>query len=183
MVPAARQTRYARAMSDPQRAPTWALAVGTFFGAGLSPKAPGTVGSLASLVLWAPLALLDVAWWLRALVALALFALGTVAADAVVRGEGREDPQKIVIDEVVGMGLTLLFSSTVASLVLGTALFRFFDIAKPWPVGVADRRVKGGFGVMLDDVLAAGYALAALLLLERGLWPLVAARWFAGAAP
>jgi phosphatidylglycerophosphatase A len=148
--------------------------IGTFCGAGLAPKAPGTVGSLASLVLWAPLVLLGVAWWVRASIALALFVAGTVAADAVVRAEGREDPQKIVMDEVVGMGLTLLFAHSLASLVAGTVLFRVFDIAKPWPVSLADRRVKGGFGVMLDDVLAAGYALACLLALERWAWPALA---------
>lgn len=162
--------------------PAWAVVVGTFGGAGLSPKAPGTVGSIASLVLWAPLALLDVAWWWRLALAAALFALGTLAAEAVVRGEGRQDPQKVVIDEVVGMGLTLLFASSWPSLVLGTVLFRVFDIAKPWPVSLADRRVKGGFGVMLDDVVAAGYALPLLLLIERVLWPLVAARFVGGAA-
>ncbi|OGQ10278.1 MAG: hypothetical protein A2138_16585 [Deltaproteobacteria bacterium RBG_16_71_12] len=162
------------------RTPTWAVVVGTFFGAGLSPKAPGTVGSVASLAVWAPLALLDVGWGWRLALAAALFALGTAAAEAVVRGEGRQDPQKVVIDEVVGMGLTLLLSSSWASLALGTALFRVFDIAKPWPVSLADRRVKGGFGVMLDDVLAAGYALASLVLLERVLWPLVAARLTGG---
>lgn len=168
-------------MSEPGRAPAWAIVVGTFFGAGLSPKAPGTVGSIASLALWAPLALLAVPWWARALIALALFIAGTLAAEAIVRGEGREDPQKVVMDEVVGMGLTLLFSSTLASLALGTVLFRVFDIAKPWPVSLADRRVKGGFGVMFDDVVAAGYALPLLLVLERWVWPAVA-RMFEGGA-
>lgn len=159
------------------RAPRWAVVVATFLGAGLSPRAPGTVGSVASLALWAPLAMLDVAWWWRLALAAALFVLGAAAAEAVVRGEGRQDPQQVVIDEVVGMGLTLVLASSWASLALGTVLFRVFDIAKPWPVSLADRRIKGGFGVMFDDVLAAGYALASLLLVERVLWPLVAARF------
>src|SRR5205085_1535556 len=82
--------------------------------------------------------------------------------------EGREDPQKIVVDEVVGMGVTLAFSTHGAwSCALGFALFRLFDIWKPWPVRLADRTVKGGFGVMLDDVIAAVYALAVLQLIER----------------
>lgn len=171
MVPARRQTRYARGMTEPKRAPRWAIVIGTFLGAGLSPRAPGTVGSLASLVVWAPLALYAVPWWVRALVALALFVVGTVAAETVVRAEGREDPQKIVMDEVVGMGITLLFSTSLLSLALGTVLFRVFDITKPWPVSLADQRIKGGFGVMFDDVIAAGYALGVLRLFESLLWP------------
>lgn len=182
MVPAGRATRYARHMNDRARAPAWATIVGTFLGAGLSPKAPGTVGSLASLILWAPLALFDVAWWWRVGLALALFIAGTVAAEAVVRGEGRQDPQHVVIDEVVGMGLTLALASTWGSLLLGTLLFRVFDITKPWPVSLADRRVKGGFGVMLDDVVAAGYAFGALMLIERLVWPFVQARVLGGGA-
>ncbi len=169
-------------MDDRPRAPAWATLIGTFFGAGLAPKAPGTVGSVASLVVWAPLALLDVAWGWRAALALLFFAVGTIAAEAVVRDEGRQDPQHVVMDEVVGMGITLLLSSTWVSVALGTVLFRVFDITKPWPVSLADRRVKGGFGVMLDDLLAAGYALASLTLIERVLWPAVAARWSGGAS-
>lgn len=181
MVPAGRGTRYASHMDERARVPLWATIVGTFFGTGLSPKAPGTVGSVASLVLWAPLALVGVAWWWRLAIAVVLFVVGTAAAHAVVRGDGREDPQKVVIDEVVGMGLTLLLSSTWASLLLGTVLFRLFDITKPWPVSLADRRVKGGFGVMLDDVVAAGYALGSLVLVEHVLWPWLHARVFGGA--
>lgn len=149
------------------RAPRGALVVATFFGAGLSPKAPGTVGSLASLVLWAPLVIFDTAWWVRALVTVAVFVVGTLASAAVVKAQGCSDPQSVVIDEVAGMGVTLLAAHGWLSLLLGFALFRFFDIYKPWPVRLADRRVKGGFGVMLDDVLAGLYALVCLTLAER----------------
>lgn len=154
--------------------PLWAMAIGTFFGAGLSPRAPGTVGSLASLALWAPLVLLDTSWWLRVAVATAVFLLGTLASAAIVRARGAEDPQIVVIDEVAGMGITLVVAaSNPWSLGLGFAFFRLFDIWKPWPVRLADRRVKGGVGVMLDDVLAGLYALLALSLTEAYVLPLL----------
>jgi phosphatidylglycerophosphatase A len=135
------------------------LALATWFGAGFAPKAPGTAGSLASLVLWGPLVLLDTSWGARLLAVVAVFALGVVAAQRVVDVRG-EDPQIVVVDEVAGMGVALLVAPPTAwSLVAGFVLFRVFDIAKPWPVSWADRRVGGGVGVMLDDVLAGVYAL------------------------
>lgn len=152
----------------------WALVIGTFFGAGLSPRAPGTVGSLASLALWGPVVAGETAWWVRLILTAAIFLLGTVASEALVRARATEDPQIVVIDEVAGMGITLLWAGPgVWSLVAGFVLFRLFDIWKPWPVRLADRKVKGGFGVMLDDVLAGGYALVALLFFERFLLPAV----------
>lgn len=150
--------------------PFW-LALATWFGTGLSPKAPGTVGTLGSLVLWAPLVLMDTAWWVRLLAAVVVFVVGVVASNHVVRFRG-EDPQFIVIDEVAGMGLTILWAApTWPSLVVGFACFRLFDIWKPWPVRWADRKVKGGLGVMLDDVLAGVYACALLTLIERFAFP------------
>ena len=139
--------------------------IATFFGAGLFPRAPGTMGSLASLLLWAPLVMYSAPWWVRAAVVVVVFALGVIASAHVVRTEGREDPQKIVIDEVAGMGIALLLAPpTWFSVVVGFALFRLFDIWKPWPVRWADRRIHGGLGVMLDDALAGFYALGCLLL-------------------
>jgi phosphatidylglycerophosphatase A len=138
--------------------PAW-LALATWFGAGLSPRAPGTVGSAASLVLWGPMVLLDAPVLARLSAIVAVFAIGVVAAQRVVDVRG-EDPQIVVIDEVAGMGIALLFPwSSGWYLLVGFILFRFFDILKPWPVSWADRRVGGGFGVMLDDVIAGVYAL------------------------
>ncbi len=159
-------------MSEGPRAPLWAVVVATWFGAGKSPKAPGTVGSAASLILWAPMVLLETPWWARLAVTALVFAVGTVAAAAIVRARGQEDPQLVVVDEVAGMGVTLALAAHGAwSLGLGFALFRLFDIWKPWPVRLADRRVKGGFGVMLDDVIAGLYALPCLWLVERFVLP------------
>ncbi len=148
------------------------LVVATWFGAGLSPRAPGTVGSLASLVLWGPLVMLDTPWWVRVAAAVVVFAVGVAASNVLVRARG-EDPQIIVIDEVAGMGITLaLASSSYTVLAIGFVCFRVFDIWKPWPVSWADQQVGGGLGVMLDDVVAGGYALAVLVVIEHFVLPL-----------
>jgi phosphatidylglycerophosphatase A len=150
------------------------MAIATFFGSGLSPKAPGTMGTLASMVLWAPMVLWDTPWWARVAAVVVVFVVGVVASNAVVAHKG-EDPQLIVIDEVAGMGLTLIVASpSWLTLVVGFLCFRLFDIWKPWPVRWADKQVKGGLGVMLDDILAGVYALLALLLFERFLFSVVA---------
>lgn len=160
--------------SSPGKPPWLAMVVATWFGAGLSPKAPGTVGSLASLILWAPLIHWETTWWVRLLATLAVFAVGTLASNAIVKAKGAEDPQIVVVDEVAGMGVALLLAGHGwISLAIGFVLFRIFDIWKPWPVRWADRTVKGGFGVMLDDVLAGLYAFACLVLVERYVLPLV----------
>ncbi len=146
------------------------MLLATWFGSGLSPKAPGTMGTIASMVLWAPLVMLDTPWWARVVAVVVVFVVGVAASNAVVASRG-EDPQLIVIDEVAGMGITLILaSSSWLSLVVGFALFRLFDIWKPWPVRWADRQVKGGLGVMLDDVLAGVYAFGFLVLFERVLF-------------
>ncbi len=138
--------------------------IATWFGVGLSPIAPGTCASLVAL---------PIAWAIRATsgdpglaVALMLvFAVGCWAAGAVAADSGVQDPAAIVIDEIAGQWLVLLATplEPIAWL-LAFVLFRLFDIWKPWPVNWADRHVKGGFGIMLDDVLAAGYALIVLIM-------------------
>ena len=139
------------------------------FGSGLSPWAPGTTGSLAALLPW--LALRDLEWPAYiALIALA-FALGVWVSNVVIARLRIDDPGVVVWDEFVGQWIALL-PLVVAPrnwpwVVVGFALFRLFDIWKPWPVSWADRRVKGGFGVMLDDVLAGVYAAALLALAMR----------------
>ena len=160
---------------------TAALVVATWFGAGLSKKAPGTVGSLFSLVLWAPLVMLEAPWWARLLAAVVVFATGVVASNVVVKERG-EDPQVIVIDEVAGMGLTLLLAAPSFTVIaLGFICFRVFDIWKPWPVSWADQKIGGGLGVMLDDVIAGIYGLGVLLLIEKFALPFVVAH--VGALP
>jgi len=134
------------------RQPACAVALG--FGAGLAPRAPGTFGALLGLPLAAALAQAPVS--VAALVLVLLSALGVWCCDIAGRRLGVSDHPAIVWDEVVGMALTLLaVPLTWPHYLLGFALFRAFDILKPWPVGALDRGVGGGLGVMLDDLAAA----------------------------
>ena len=146
------------------------------FGSGLGPKAQGTCGSLAALLPWLALRWLP---WPGYLLALVLaFALGVWACGRAGRALGVDDHRSLVWDEFVGQWLALLPLLLVpvvgawqwAWLALGFALFRLFDVAKPWPIGWLDRRVKGGLGVMLDDAVAGAFAavvLAGLMFLCR----------------
>ena len=154
-------------LSDP------AVLIATWGGAGLAPRAPGTVGTLAALPF---AALLHWAFGAFGPVALALAALCAYGAGiwACRRllgpdpGEGGKDPGYIVIDEVVGVWIALLAAGLDWRLyVAGFALFRLFDIAKPWPISWPDRTLPGPHGVMLDDVLAGAAALAILLSLKQ----------------
>jgi phosphatidylglycerophosphatase A len=133
------------------------------FGSGLAPKAPGTVGTLLGWpLLWLIVAAVpDLPNQLILLIV--SFLLGIWACGRSGRALGVADHGGMVWDEIVAFALVLLF--TPAGVVwAGVAflLFRFFDIIKPWPIRLADRRLKNGFGVMFDDLLAAGYALAVI---------------------
>lgn len=131
------------------------------FGAGLSPVAPGTVGTLLGIAVYLVLVSLDPVLYVLCVVGLFLagcWASGQTAAILKV-----PDHPGIVIDEIVGYLVTMLFVPLAWYWVLaGFFLFRVFDIWKPWPVSLADRKVTGGFGIMLDDLLAALYALLCL---------------------
>jgi phosphatidylglycerophosphatase A len=147
--------------------PIWhpALVLGTWFGAGLLPAMPGTLGSLAALpCAWA----IRTLWGTAGLAAATaiIFAVGCWAAGKFVKVKAVGDPGIVVVDEVAGQWFTLL-PAPLDPLCYAVAflLFRTFDIWKPWPVGWADRRVHGGFGIMLDDLLAAAYAALMLSVL------------------
>lgn len=146
----------------------------TLGGAGLSNRAPGTIASMVSLFFWAPLLFLGAPWQIRIIAAGLVFCLGLWAIEKSSNEFQGSDPQSIVIDEAAGMGLTLCFCQpTWWNLLLGFALFRFFDVLKPWPVSFADQKIKGPMGIMLDDVLAGIYALLVLAVLQQWLLP-----WF-----
>ena len=139
--------------------PVHILAFG--FGTGLSPVAPGTVGSLVG-VLFAWLTL-DLGLPLQLGVAAALSVSGVWICGESARRIGVHDHGGIVWDEIAGMYLTLLAAPpTIAGWVLAFVLFRAFDIAKPWPIRDLDHRLRGGAGIMLDDLAAALYALILL---------------------
>jgi phosphatidylglycerophosphatase A len=136
------------------------------FGSGLSPKAPGTMGSLAALVLAIPLQYLPVAAY--GLLLLAAFVLGIYCCEKTSQRMAVQDPGAIVWDEIVAMWLVLAFVPADWMWWLSAfLLFRLFDIVKPWPIRWLDQTMKGGAGIMCDDLLAAVYAIAILLLAQR----------------
>jgi phosphatidylglycerophosphatase A len=156
------------------------------FGAGLSPLAPGTAGSLVALPIYVLLhAAHPLLPWLAIVV---VFGVGTWAAGWVIRRIGIEDPGVVVVDEFVGQWLALALvdaalrqfpgalhaPSTLALLVVCFLVFRLCDIAKPWPASWADRELHGGFGAMLDDAFAGLWAGVLAILGLAGV-----ARWIA----
>lgn len=156
----------------------------TLYGIGLIRIAPGTFGSLAAAILVVPAFFLPHSAASIIAASLALTVIGSIASARYMRVHHCEhDPGEIIIDEVAGQWLTyglwlyFLDASTLPAgapvpaptpwaLVCGFLLFRLFDIVKPWPIQWADRYIKGGFGVMFDDVLAAVPAAAILTLLS-----------------
>ncbi len=134
------------------------------FGAGLSPWAPGTAGTLLAWALY-PLLRTPLSEFVFFAMLISFFLAGVLAAERTGQALGVPDHGAIVWDEIIATWLVLAF--TPPSLLwqaVAVALFRFFDIVKPPPVSWADRRFKGGFGVMFDDIVAAGYALLALAI-------------------
>ena len=141
--------------------------IATFGGAGLLPRAPGTWGSLAALLpAWLIASSLGPIALLAGAVVIAV--VGAWAADRFATASGFSDPSPVVIDEVVGQWLVLCIAPLDPLWYFaGFALFRVADILKPWPANLADRAVKGGWGIVLDDVIAALYAAAILYALIR----------------
>ena len=146
------------------RDPVHLIAFG--FGAGLAPKAPGTFGSLVGIA---------AAWWLielpliwRAAVVLAVLAAGIWICGESARRLARHDDQRIVLDEIVGVLLTSLaiVEKSLFAFALVFVFFRFFDIVKPWPIRDVDHSLRGGLGIMLDDVIAALYAAACVVTIR-----------------
>jgi phosphatidylglycerophosphatase A len=139
--------------------PVHLLALG--FGTGYVPNLPGTAGTLVGVLLYFFMQPLNVMIYL--LVTLALFSTGIWLCGKTASHLGVHDHSSIVWDEIVGYLVTMIMSPTGWYwMVLGFILFRLFDICKPWPVSWADKRVAGGLGIMLDDLIAAIYALLLL---------------------
>ena len=149
----------------------WAWAIGTFFGAGLLKPGPGTYGSIAAVLLWyaaahilhpAPIALTIG----TAFAAVIATFIGIPAATTVAHESGREDPGHVVIDEVAGQLIALIaIPADWRHAALSLLLFRLFDIFKPPPIRQLER-LPAGTGIMLDDVAAGLFALAALQLIR-----------------
>lgn len=145
-----------------------ARSIATFFGVGLLPKAPGTFGTLAALPLYCLLRRLPLPLYLAFIGK--LFVAGLMASDAMEKEWGK-DPSRVVIDEVCGLLVSLVARPKgIHEIALGTALFRFFDIVKPPPVGTLDRKLKGGLGIMADDIAAGLMAAAVLFMVKKSGW-------------
>jgi len=139
------------------RNPIHLLAFG--LGSGCAPKAPGTFGTLAAIPFWW-LFLQDVPLIPYLCVLIAGFAFGVYLCEQTSKDLGVHDHGGIVWDEWIGLWITYLaLPPGIEWIIIGFALFRFFDILKPWPIKWLDEKVHGGFGIMIDDVLAGIFAL------------------------
>ena len=140
------------------------------FGVGYFSIAPGTIAS-AYMAAISYLLLLYFGNFALVAFTVLVFCFGLIATDQVLKNEQNKDPSWIVVDELAGQAFVCcyIFSPNLWLLLLAFALFRFFDIVKPWPVGFIDRKTKGAYGVMLDD-MAAGIMAALLLLAIQFLW-------------
>jgi len=134
------------------------------FGSGLLRPAPGTWGTLAAVPVYLLLTLfVSPSSTAYLTIVCLLFFIGIYFCGKTASDVGVHDHGAIVWDEIVGYLLTMaFFSTTLLNLVIGFALFRLFDILKPWPIKVLDKHVHGGFGIMIDDVLAALFAWVCL---------------------
>jgi phosphatidylglycerophosphatase A len=158
---------------QPKTRTLWAWTIATFFGAGLGKPGPGTWGSIAAVLLWA---LAGIAFHVSSQTLLILLFCGILlstvfgipAATRVARESGRHDPGFIVVDEVAGQWITLLWSpADWRHGLIALVLFRLFDIAKPFPVRRLEK-LPEGWGIVIDDVAAGLYALGVAALLR--LW-------------
>ncbi len=134
-------------------------------GSGLIPKAPGTAGTVVGVAIYWPLSALDQTIYFGVVVM--LFVVGIPLCRRTAAALGVHDHPSIVWDEIVGYLLTMAFTTpSLRSCLIAFVAFRVFDIYKPWPIGVLDRSISGGTGIMLDDVAAAIYAGLTIVFIE-----------------
>jgi phosphatidylglycerophosphatase A len=137
------------------------------FGSGLIPKAPGTAGTLAAIPFFLVLSQLPLYTYIAVIII--AFAMGIYICGQTSKWLGAHDHGGIVWDEFVGLWITLIGAPAEWPwLLAGFVLFRLFDMLKPWPISLADKHIHGGFGIMIDDVLAGIAAFACLQALA--LW-------------
>lgn len=135
------------------------------FGSGLSPIAPGTFGTLVGVGIYLLVMAFPFVWYLLLTLIAAL--CGIYLCEQTSRALQVSDHPAIVWDEIVGYLITMMFAPMGWQwIIAGFVLFRLFDILKPWPIGLLDRRIKGGAGVMLDDVVAGLFSACCLAALE-----------------
>ena len=140
------------------------LFLATGFGVGYSPVAPGTLGTLIAIPVYYFLS--EIPSPLYEITLIGFFFLSVWVSENAERLFGKKDDQRIVIDEIIGFLITMLWvPKTIRFIIIGFFLFRFFDILKPFPIRRLEKRLKGGFGVVLDDVAAGVYANIVLRLI------------------
>ena len=138
---------------------------GSGLGLGYLPIAPGTWGSAGGLLIW--WLTLPMGRGLQALLLILAAAPAALACGACARRSGREDPPFVVLDEVLGMYLALLFlSPSLPWVAMAFVLFRLLDILKPWPVSEMEKRFTGGAAILLDDLLAGALTGLVLIILQ-----------------
>jgi phosphatidylglycerophosphatase A len=145
------------------RDPVHCLAFG--FGSGCSRWAPGTFGTVAAIPIY--LLLNTTPLWLYLSITFMMFLIGIWLCDKTTKKLGVHDHSGIVWDEIVGYLVTMIAAPKGWTwVIIGFVLFRVFDILKPWPISVADKKIGGGFGIMIDDVLAGFAAFSVLHLIN-----------------
>jgi phosphatidylglycerophosphatase A len=138
----------------------------TGFGVGYSPIAPGTLGTLVAIPVYYFLS--EIPSPLYEITLVGFFFLAVWVSQTAEIFFGKKDDQRIVIDEMMGFLITMLWvPKTILLIILGFSLFRLFDILKPFPIRHLEKRVKGGLGIVLDDVMAGVYANVVLHLIGR----------------
>jgi len=142
------------------------LVLATGFGVGYSPIAPGTLGTLVAIPIYYFLS--EIPSPLFEITLVGFFFLSVWISENAERFFGKKDDQRIVIDEIVGFLVTMLWvPKTILFIIIGFLLFRFFDILKPFPIRHLEKKLKGGYGIVLDDVLAGIYANIVLHVLYK----------------
>ena len=142
------------------------LLLATGFGVGYSPIAPGTLGTIVAILIYYFLS--EISPPLYEITLIGFFFLSVWVSGNAEIFFGKRDDQRIVIDEIVGFLITMLWvPKTIRFVIIGFFLFRFFDILKPFPIRRLEKGFKGGFGVVLDDVVAGVYANIVLRLIYR----------------
>ena len=142
------------------------LIIATGFGVGYSPVAPGTLGTLVAIPIYYFLS--EIPSPLYEITLISFIFLSVWISEKAEIFFGKKDDQRIVIDEIIGFLITMLWvPKTVPLIIIGFFLFRFFDILKPFPIRRLEKGLKGGYGVVLDDVVAGVYANIILHLIGR----------------
>ncbi|HYA13683.1 MAG TPA: phosphatidylglycerophosphatase A [Syntrophales bacterium] len=140
--------------------------VATGFGSGLVPFAPGTAGTLVGILIY--LALSRLSWTVYLVIIVIITFLACYVSREAERIFEEKDPPRVVIDEIIGFQWSMfLITPTVLHVFAGFILFRFFDILKIFPAGYFQRSLPGGWGIVMDDVVAGMYGNIALLLLIK----------------